>query len=44
MFVNTPLWRAIGITIVALMTILMLIDSNTGARNAEYHQHLLGEK
>jgi ABC-2 type transport system permease protein len=44
MFVNTPLWRAIGITTIALMTILMFIDSNTGARNALYHQHLLAEK
>ena len=44
MFVNTPLWRAIGITTIALMTILMFIDSNTGARNTAYHQHLLAEK
>jgi hypothetical protein len=43
-FVNTPLWRAIGITTIALMTILMFIDSNTGARNTAYHQHLLAEK
>ena len=44
MFVNTPLWRAIGITTIALMTILMFIDSNTGARNAAYHQYLLAGK
>ena len=44
MFVNTPLWRAIGITTIALMTILMFIDSNTGARNTAYHQQLLAEK
>jgi ABC-2 type transport system permease protein len=44
MFVNTPLWQAIGITTITLMTILMFIDSNTGARNAIYHQHLLAEK
>jgi len=39
-FVNTPLWRAIGITAIALMTVLMFIDSNTGARNTGYHQQL----
>ena len=44
MFVNTPLWRPIGITAIALMTILMFIDSNTGARNTAYHQRLLAEK
>jgi hypothetical protein len=43
-FVNIPLWRAIGITVIALMTILMFIDSNTNARNTEYHQRLLTEK
>ncbi len=43
-FVNKPLWRAIGITTIALMTILMFIDSNTDARNTEYHQRLLAEK
>ncbi|TCC87923.1 hypothetical protein EZ428_19510 [Pedobacter frigiditerrae] len=40
-FVNTPLWRAIGITTIALMTILMFIDSNTNARNTVYHQQLI---
>jgi ABC-2 type transport system permease protein len=43
-FVNKPLWRAIGITTIALMTLLMFIDSNTNARNTTYHQHLLAEK
>ena len=43
-FVNAPLWRAIAITTIALMTILMFIDSNTGARNTAYHQTLLAEK
>ena len=44
MFAKTPLWRAIGITTIALMTILMFIDSNTDARNTAYHQRLLAEK
>jgi hypothetical protein len=44
MFTSTPLWRAIGITTIALIVILMFIDSNTDARNTAYHQHLLAEK
>ncbi|HXB28243.1 MAG TPA: hypothetical protein VNW49_00400 [Puia sp.] len=43
-FVNEPLWRAIGITTIALMTILMFVDSNTNARNTAYHQRLTAEK
>jgi ABC-2 type transport system permease protein len=44
MFVNAPLGRAIGITTIALMTVLVFIDSNTGARNTAYHQELLAGK
>ena len=44
MVVSTPRWRAIGITIIALMTCLMFIDSNTAERNANYHQQLLDIK
>jgi len=44
MFVSTPLWRAIGITIIAFMACLMFIDSNTSERNANYHQQLLDSK
>jgi hypothetical protein len=44
MIVSIPLWRTIGITIIALMTCLMFIDSNTAARNANYHQQLLDLK
>ncbi|MDV7697972.1 hypothetical protein N6B72_13685 [Chryseobacterium soli] len=40
-FVDIPIWRAIGSTAIALMTVLMLIDSNTSARNAAYHRQLL---
>jgi hypothetical protein len=42
--VSTPAWRAIGITVVLLMACLMFIDSNTAARNADYHQQLLNLK
>ena len=44
MFSQTPLWRAIGVTTILLMTLLMLIDSNTDARNTVYHQKLLTAK
>jgi hypothetical protein len=41
MFSQAPLWRAIGITTILLMTLLIFIDSNTDARNSAYHQNLL---
>ncbi len=40
MFSQAFLWRAIGVTTILLLTLLMLIDSNTDARNAAYHQQL----
>ncbi|HTE32215.1 MAG TPA: hypothetical protein VK666_17665 [Chryseolinea sp.] len=43
-FSQAPLWRAIGVTTVLLMTLLMLIDSNTDARNIAYHQQLQAAK
>lgn len=43
MLTTAPLWRAIGITTIALMTLLMFADSNTDARNTAYHQRLLLE-
>jgi ABC-2 type transport system permease protein len=39
--VPKPFWRSIGITIIILTATLMLIDSNTDARNTAYHQQLL---
>src|SRR5260221_1192371 len=44
MFSQASLWRAIGITTILLMTLLMLIDSNTDARNTAHHQTLLKAK
>ncbi|MBB4077984.1 hypothetical protein GGR28_000585 [Lewinella aquimaris] len=40
-FVDAPLWRAIGITTIALMAVTMLIDSNANARVIEYHEQLM---
>jgi len=44
MAISTPQWRAIGITIIVFMSCLMILDSNTAARNADYHQQLLNSK
>ena len=41
MFSQTPVWRAIGVVTILLVALLMLIDSNTDARNTAYHQKLL---
>ena len=40
-FVNKPLWQAIGITTIAFMVILLLVDSNSYARLAAYHKQLM---
>ena len=38
--VYNPIWRAVGITVVVLSVILLMVDSNTDARNSEYLQQL----
>jgi ABC-2 type transport system permease protein len=43
-FVPSLQWRAIGITIILLMASLMVVDSNTDARNTAYHRNLLKSK
>ncbi|GAB4341352.1 MAG: hypothetical protein Kow0037_27880 [Calditrichia bacterium] len=40
-FVNKPLWRASSIAIIAMMTIILLIDSNSHARMEAYHKKLM---
>jgi len=35
-----PLWRAIGITVIVTAAFLMLVDSNTDARNSVYHSQI----
>ncbi|MFY0606805.1 MAG: hypothetical protein JXR10_08820 [Cyclobacteriaceae bacterium] len=39
-FVNTPTWRAIGITTVAMMMVILLIDGTAHARIDAYYQQL----
>ena len=40
LLVSNPIWRAIGISVVVLSVILLMVDSNTDARNSEYLQQL----
>ena len=44
-FIDKPVWRAIGITTIALMVVIMLVDSNANARIEAYNNQLeLAEK
>ncbi|MDW3194984.1 MAG: hypothetical protein R8G66_21610 [Cytophagales bacterium] len=40
-FLNTPLWRAIGITTIFMMVAILLIDINANARAEVYHEKLM---
>ena len=40
-FLNTPLWRAVGITTIFMMVAILLIDSNANARAEAYHEKLV---
>lgn len=40
-FVDKPIWRAGGIVIIAMMAIILLIDSNASARMDGYHEQLV---
>lgn len=40
MFVNTPTWRAISITTIAMLTIILLIDGTAHSRMDTYHTEL----
>lgn len=44
LFFSSPNFRAICITIILLLSFLMLLDSNTCARNEAYHKQLLYHK
>lgn len=43
-FLDKPMWRAIGITTIAMMAVIMLIDINANARIDDYRQQLLIHK
>ncbi|MEQ9286989.1 MAG: hypothetical protein RIG77_08785 [Cyclobacteriaceae bacterium] len=40
-FINTPTWRAIGITTIAMMIVILLVDGTAHARIEAYHKQLL---
>jgi hypothetical protein len=39
-FINTPLWRAISITTIAMMIVILLVDGNAYARILDYKKQL----
>lgn len=41
MFVNTPIWRASMITVIAMLVVILLVDGTAHARIDAYHQELL---
>ena len=40
-FINTPIWRAISITTIAMMIVILLVDSNANARIEVYKEQLV---
>ena len=43
-FIHTPIWRAISITTIAMMVVILLVDSNAHARLEAYHKQLTSVK
>lgn len=39
-FINTPTWRAIGITTIAMMIVILLVDGTAHARIDHYYKQL----
>ena len=40
-FIDKPIWRAISITTIAMMAVILLVDSNASKRMKDYHEQLL---
>lgn len=40
LFIDKPLWRAIGMTTIAMMIIIMMVDTNSNARLKLYNNQL----
>ena len=40
-FVNTPTWRAIGITTITMMIVILLVDGTAHARIETYYKQLI---
>ncbi|HAA13711.1 MAG TPA: hypothetical protein DCE41_19265 [Cytophagales bacterium] len=43
-FIDKPIWRAISITTIAMMTCILLVDSNANRRVEAYNEQLLMAK
>jgi len=43
-FIDKPIWRAISITVIAWMLVVIWVDSNAKARIEAYHQQLVVEQ
>ncbi len=41
---GSPIWRAIAVTLIVTAGFLMVVDSNTEARNTQYHSRLAAIK
>jgi len=39
-FLDKPIWRAIGVTTIVFMALIIWVDSNANARMQDYHQKL----
>ena len=40
LFINTPTWRAIGITTIAMLIVILLVDGTAHSRIEAYHKEL----
>ena len=40
-FINTPTWRAISITTIAMLIVILLIDTTAHSRMQTYHEQLI---
>jgi len=40
LFINTPIWRAISITTIAMLIVILLIDGTAYSRIEDYHKEL----
>ena len=40
-FIDKPIWRAISISTIAMMAVILLVDGNSSKRMKDYHEQLL---
>lgn len=43
-FIDKPTWRASSITVITMLLIIIVVDSNANARLKSYHQELIATK